>query len=138
MYLFLLIILLISRWVVAASFTAKKPNVGVAIFVADITSMCGFGSDGAAALLSAYSLVRCSSHPFVVPCLELLFQSTHPLCAISCKALPGHSIDVDSLHISYTYIFIWKVGSAGCSPPQCQFTIKGTSFGMRPPSIRRT
>ena len=35
MYLFL--ILLISRWVVAASFMAENPNVEVAIFVADNT-----------------------------------------------------------------------------------------------------
>ena len=41
MYLFLFLILLISRWVVAVSFMAEKLNVGVAIFVADNTSMCG-------------------------------------------------------------------------------------------------
>ena len=52
MYLFLFLIVLISRWVVAASFMAEKPNEVVVIFVADNTSMCGFGSDGAAALLS--------------------------------------------------------------------------------------
>ena len=27
-------------------------------------------------------------------CLHVLFQSTPPRCAISCKALPGHSVDV--------------------------------------------
>ena len=70
MYLLLFLILLISRWVVAASFMAEKPNVGVAIFVADNTYMCGFGSDGAAALLSACSL-RQSSVCF--HCLEVLF-----------------------------------------------------------------
>ena len=37
MYLFLFLILLISRWVVAASFMAEKHNVGVAIFVVDNT-----------------------------------------------------------------------------------------------------
>ena len=36
---------------------AENPNVGVAVFVADNTSMCGLGSDGAAAFLSACSLV---------------------------------------------------------------------------------
>ena len=36
---------------------AEKTNVGVAVFVADNTSMCVFGSEGAAALLSACSLV---------------------------------------------------------------------------------
>ena len=52
---------------------AEKPNVGMAVFVADDTSMCGFGSDGVAALLSACSLVRCGSHQFVFPRLEVLF-----------------------------------------------------------------
>ena len=28
---------------------AENTNVGVAVFIADNTSMCGFGSDGAAA-----------------------------------------------------------------------------------------
>ena len=52
---------------------AEKPNVGVAVFVADNTSMCGFGSDGAVALLSACSLARCGSHRFVLPSIEVLF-----------------------------------------------------------------
>ena len=73
MYLFLFLILLISPWVVAASFMAEKPNMGMAVVIADITSMCGFGSDGVAALLSACSFVRCCSHQFVFSCLEVLF-----------------------------------------------------------------
>ena len=52
---------------------AKKTNVGMAVFVADITPMCGLGSDGVAGLVSACSLVRCCSHPFVFPCVEMLF-----------------------------------------------------------------
>ena len=40
---------------------AEKTNVGMAVFIADITSMCGFGLDGAAALHSACSFVRCCS-----------------------------------------------------------------------------
>ena len=52
---------------------AEKTNVGMAVFNADITSMCGFVSDGVVALLSACSLVRCCSHRFVFPCLEVLF-----------------------------------------------------------------
>ena len=52
---------------------AENTNVGVAVSIADITSMCGFGSDGAAVLLSACSFVRCCSHQFVFPCLEVLF-----------------------------------------------------------------
>ena len=30
-------------WVVAASLMAEKTNVGTAVFIADITSMCSFG-----------------------------------------------------------------------------------------------
>ena len=52
---------------------AEKTNVGKAVFIADITSMCGFGLDGAAALLSACSFVHCCSHQFVFSCLEVLF-----------------------------------------------------------------
>ena len=61
---FLFFILLISCWVVAASLMAEKTNVGVAIFVADTTSLCGLRSDGATALLTACSLVRCCSQQF--------------------------------------------------------------------------
>ena len=65
--------LLICCWVVAASLMAENTNVEVAVFVADNTHVCGFGSNGAAALLSACSLVRCCSHQFVFLCLEVLF-----------------------------------------------------------------
>ena len=61
-FVFNFLILLISGWVVAGSLIAEKTNVGMAVFIAHITSMCGFGSDGAAALLSACSFVRCCSH----------------------------------------------------------------------------
>ena len=67
------LILLISGWVVAASLKAEKTNVGMAGFGAGNTSVCGFGSDGAAALLSACSFVRCDSHQFAFSCLEVLF-----------------------------------------------------------------
>ena len=50
--MFLFLILVISCWVVAASLVAEKTNAGVAVFITDITSMCGLGSDGAAAILS--------------------------------------------------------------------------------------
>ena len=104
---------------------AEKTNVRVAVFVADITSVCGFGSDGGAAgLLSACSFVRCGSHQFIFPCLEVLFHGTPPLCAVSGIALPGHSVDVDSLHISYADIFISQLRAAGGSPPQCQLTVE--------------
>ena len=86
--------------------------------------MCGFGSDGAAALLSACSFVCCCSHQFIFPCLEVLFQSTPPLRAISRKALPGHSVDVDSLHVSYADIFVSQVRAACGSSAQSQLTVE--------------
>ena len=85
--------------------------------------MCGFGSDGAAALLSACSFVCCCSHQFLFPCLEVLFQSTPPLRAISCKALPGHSVDVDSLHVSYADTSVSKVGRPVVLLTKSQFTV---------------
>ena len=117
-------ILLICCWVVTASLMAEKTNVGVAVFVADNTYVCGCGSDGAAALLSACSLVRCCSHQSVFPCLEVLLQGTPPPCTISCKTLPGHSVDADSLHISCADIFISQVRADSGSPPQCQLTVE--------------
>ena len=62
--MFLFFILLISGWVVAASLMAEKTNVGMSVFIADITSMCGFGLDGAAALLSVCLFVGCCSYQF--------------------------------------------------------------------------
>ena len=43
---------------------AEKTNVGVTVFVADSTALCGFGSDGGAVLLFGCSLVRCCSHHY--------------------------------------------------------------------------
>ena len=79
---------------------------------------------GVTALLSACSLVRCCSHQFVFPCLEVLLQGTPPPCTISCKTLPGHTVDADSLHISCADIFISQVRAASGSPPQCQLTVE--------------
>ena len=45
---------------------------------------------------------------------------------ISCKALPGHSVDADCLHISHADFFISKVRVAGCSPPQCKLATEDT------------
>ena len=84
---FVFLIFLISCWFVAVSLVAEKTNVGVAVFVADNTSMCGFGSEGTAALLSACSLVRCCSHQFVFPCLEVLPKVEHS--STSCDQLHG-------------------------------------------------
>ena len=103
---------------------AEKTNACMAVFIADITSMCGFGSDGAAALLSVRSFVCCCSHHFIFPCIELLFQSTPPLRAISRKALLGHSVDVDSIHVSYADIFVSQVRAACGSSAQRQLAVE--------------
>ena len=86
--MFLFLSLLISGCAVAASLVAAETNAGVAVFVAEITCLCGFGSDGAVPLISSCSIVRCCLQQFIFPCLEMLFQDTPPLCAVSCKALP--------------------------------------------------
>ena len=88
---------LISCWAVAASLVAEETNAGMTVFIADITSMCGLRSDGIVVLLSACSLVRCCSHQYIFPCLEMLCQGTPPLCAASCMALPGHGVEVHLL-----------------------------------------
>ena len=113
------LILLICCWVVTGSLMAERPMWEWQSLL-QITHVCGCGSDGATALLSACSLVRCCSHQFVFPCLEVLLQGTPPPCKIICKTLPGHSVDADSLHISCADIFISQVRAASGSPPQCQ------------------
>ena len=54
----------------------------------------------------------------------VLFQSTHPLRSISRKALPGHSVDVDSLHVSYADIVVSKVRAACGSSAKSQLTVE--------------
>ena len=66
------------------------------------------------ARLSAASVISLS-FPVLRCCFRALLRD---------KALPGHSVDVDSLHISHADIFISKARVAGCSLPQCQFTIE--------------
>ena len=101
---------------------ADKTNAGMTVFIADITYMSGFGSDGAAVLLSACSRVRCCSQQFLFPsCGVILGHST--LCD-QLQAFSGHSVDSDGLHIPYADIFISRVRAAGGSPPQCQLTVK--------------
>ena len=58
---------------------AEDTNVGVTVFVADVTCMRCLGSDGIAALVYACPLVRCCSQQFIFPCLQMLFSST--LCS---------------------------------------------------------
>ena len=40
---------------------AEKTNVGMTVYIAHITSMCGLGSDGVAARLSAAAAISLSS-----------------------------------------------------------------------------
>ena len=56
------------------------------------------------------------SHRFVFPCLEVSLR------AVSSKALPGHSVDVDSLHIYYADILISQERAFSGSP-RFQLTI---------------
>ena len=69
------------------------------------------------ARLSAASVISLS-----FPVLRCCFRAL--LHFVRSAALPGHSVDVDGLHISHADIFISKVRAAGCSPLQCQFTIE--------------
>ena len=66
----LFLILLISCYPVAASLLAEVANAGMAVFVADITSLSGLGSDESTALLSVCSLVRWCGHQFIFPSLH--------------------------------------------------------------------
>ena len=124
MILFLFLILLISCWAVAASLVAEETNAEVAVFVADITSMCGVGSDGVAALLSACSFVCCCSHRQSSR-LEMLFQGTLTLC----NQLQGRAyqdiVSIAFIIIPYADIFISQARAAGGSPPQSQLTVDG-------------
>ena len=104
---------------------AEKTNVGMAVFIADSPSMRVSGRmellpSFLRARLSAAAAISLSS-PVLRCCLE---HSGPPRCTISCKALAGHSVDVDSLHISYADIFISQMRAAGGSPPQCQLTVE--------------
>ena len=109
--MFLFSILVISCCVVAASLIAEKTNVGVSVFIADITSMCDFGSDGAAALLSVCSFVRCCSHQFVFSCLD----------EISCLKLKNASkVEKNALELNIARTR-YSYRSANNSPPLMRF-----------------
>ena len=72
------------------------------------------------ARLSAAAVISLSS-PVLMCCfralLLLMRSATRPSPA-------GHSVDVDSLHISYADIFILQGRAAGGSPTQCQLTVE--------------
>ena len=122
--MFSFLIILISCWVVAASLMTEKTNAGVAVFVADTTSVCGLKSDGAAALLSACSLVRCCTHQFDFPVLRCCFRGLLHFVRSAART----SQDIVSMSTAFTDfsdadIFISQVRAAGGSP-QCQLTVE--------------
>ena len=81
---------------------AEETNAGLTVFVADITSMWGSGSGGAAALLSACSFVRCCSQHLSYPVLRCCFRAL--LHFVRSATKPSQEIvDVDSLRISLLY-----------------------------------
>ena len=66
------------------SIVAEETNAGLTVFVAEITSMCGLRCDGIVAGLV-------NSLDYLPLSLDLSFHGTHPLCAVSCNALPRHN-----------------------------------------------
>ena len=56
----------------------------------------------------------------------------HFVRSAAIKALPGHIVDVDGLHISHADIFISHVMAAGAwSPPPCQLTVEDGFWNAR-------
>ena len=64
---------------------AEMTNVGMAVFIADITSMCRFGSDGAAALLSACTMPNSYVSLRQGGCLE--YNNQEPRSQYGCHPL---------------------------------------------------
>ena len=66
-------------------------------------------------------------------CLQMLVQSA-AFCAVRCKAIPVHNVEVDCLYISHADIFILQMRAAGGSPTQRQTILELCIFGCdRPP-----
>ena len=74
---------------------AEKTNEGVAVFVAGDT-LCVWPVSGRMELLRSFLCAMC----------VVLEHSPTSCNQLQFKALPGHSVDVDSFHISYADIFI--------------------------------
>ena len=51
---------------------------------------------------------------FFSPVLRCWFR-VHASCAVSCKALPGHNVDIDILHIYHAEFIVSRVKVAGGS-----------------------
>ena len=89
----LVLIVLMSCWAVAASPVVDETDAGVTVCVAEITSMCGFGSDGVVVLLSAGRSMRCLSRVYI-----LRTPSTRQDISVGYFVLPGY--DQDTAHVS--------------------------------------
>ena len=95
----------------------------MAVFVVDTISKCGIGSDGVLlsflfAVLSTAAVISLSA-PVLICCFRALLY----FFAISFKGLPGHSVDVDSPHISNAQNFISHEWAVGGSHTQSQLTV---------------
>ena len=73
------------------------------------------------ARLSAAAAISFSS-PVSRRCFRSLLHSVRS--PIGRKALPGHIVDVDSLHVSYADIFVSQVRAACGSSAQSQLTVE--------------
>ena len=78
---------------------AEDSNAGVRVVVIEVDIARGIRSAG---INIACPIVCCCccSEEFLFLCLQVLAQGTAS-CVVSCKALPGHSVDIDSLHVSH-------------------------------------
>ena len=80
-FVFVFYFINVSRWVVAASFMAENPNMGVAIFVADITHLCVVS--GRMELLPSFLGARLSTAAVISlssPVLRCCFRALLTLC----------------------------------------------------------
>ena len=97
--------------------------------------MCGFRSmelmsSFLHARLSAAAVISLAS-PVVRYCYRALL---HFVRSAAIKALPGHIVDVDGLHISHADIFKSQVRAAavhGSPPPPCQLTVEDGFWNAR-------
>ena len=84
---------MLAAWAVAESFVAEDTCAGVAVFVADITSMCGHLCVVSGQLLS---------EQIIFPCFQTLFQGSPSLCPVRAAAMSSH--DIVSMSTSFIYL----------------------------------
>ena len=91
-------------WVVAASLMA---NMGAAVFVADNISMCGFGSDRTAALLSVHRLSAAAVISLSSPVLRCCFRAL--LHFVRSAARPSQDmVSMSKAFISLTQTYLYR------------------------------